>query len=86
MNLKKQLVKRKIAGEVILVPIGDASLELKGLMTLNESGEFIFDRLESASDEDELTEALLEEYDVSREEAEADVHAFVKSLTELGIL
>lgn len=86
MNLKKQLVKRKIAGEVILVPVGDASLELKGLMTLNESGEFIFDRLRTAANEDELTDALLEEYDVSREEAAADVHSFIKSLTELGIL
>lgn len=35
MEIRKQLVKRNIAGDVILVPIGDASLELKGLVTLN---------------------------------------------------
>ena len=37
MNIRKQLVKRTIAGDVILVPVGDASLELKGLLTLNET-------------------------------------------------
>ena len=38
MNIRKQLVKRNIAGDVILVPVGDASLEIKGLLTLNETG------------------------------------------------
>ena len=33
MKIHKQLVKRNIAGDVILVPVGDASLELKGLLT-----------------------------------------------------
>ena len=37
MNIRKQLVKRNIAGDVILVPVGDASLEIKGLLTLNET-------------------------------------------------
>ena len=45
MEIRKQLVKRNIAGDVILVPIGDASLELKGLVTLNETGELLWDRL-----------------------------------------
>ena len=39
MEIRKQLVKRNIAGDVILVPIGDTSLELQGLVILNETGE-----------------------------------------------
>ena len=50
MEIRKQLVKRNIAGDVILVPIGDASLELKGLVTLNETGELLWDRLPQAAD------------------------------------
>ena len=45
LNIRKQLVKRTIAGDVILVPVGDASLELKGLLTLNETGERMWDLL-----------------------------------------
>lgn len=48
MTIRKQLVKRTIAGDVILVPVGDASLELKGLLTLNETGERMWDLLPSA--------------------------------------
>ena len=45
MKILKQLSKRKIVDDVILVPIGDTSLKLKGLITLNETGEFLWDRL-----------------------------------------
>ena len=45
MNVRKQLLKRTIAGDVILLPVGDASLELKGLLTLNETGERMWDLL-----------------------------------------
>ena len=54
MTIKKQLVKRNIAGDVILVPVGDSSLTLKGLITLNETAEFIWDRLSDAADAAEL--------------------------------
>ena len=37
MKILKQLIKRNIAGDIILVPVGDASLEIKGLITLNET-------------------------------------------------
>ena len=41
MKILKRLIKRNIAGDIILVPVGDASLEIKGLITLNETGEFL---------------------------------------------
>ena len=62
MEIRKQLVKRNIAGDVILVPIGDASLELKGLVTLNETGELLWDRLPQAADAADLAAALRAEY------------------------
>ena len=41
MKIKKELIKRNIAGDVILVPVGSASLDIKGLITLNEAAEVI---------------------------------------------
>ena len=49
MEIRKQLVKRNIAGDVILVPIGDTSLELQGLVILNETGELLWDHLPPVS-------------------------------------
>lgn len=86
MKLKKQLVKRNIAGDVILVPVGDSSLTLKGLMTLNETAEFIWDRLAAAADAKELAAALCSEYEVEPIEAMTDVEALLAQLKELEII
>ena len=86
MKLKKQLVKRNIAGDVILVPVGDSSLTLKGLMTLNETAEFIWDRLDAAADAGELAAALCSEYEVEPAEAMTDVEALLAQLKELEII
>ena len=86
MTIKKQLVKRNIAGDVILVPVGDSSLTLKGLMTLNETAEFIWDRLADAADAGELAAALCSEYEVEPVEAMTDVEALLAQLKELEII
>ena len=86
MNIRKQLVKRNIAGDVILVPVGDASLEIKGLLTLNETGELLWDALPEAVDEAALTAALRAEYDVDDATARRDVEDFLAKLRELQVI
>ena len=86
MNIRKQLVKRSIAGDVILVPVGDASLELKGLLTLNETGERMWDLLPQCDTEEALVQQMLEEYEVDETTLRADVGEFLDSLRQLDIL
>ena len=80
MNIRKQLVKRNIAGDVILVPVGDASLEIKGL------GELLWDALPEAADEAALTAVLQAEYDVDDATARRDVGDFLAKLRELQVI
>lgn len=86
MEIKKQLVKRSIAGDVILVPVGSASLELKGLLTLNETGERIWDLLPECTDRDEIVRRLMEEYDVDEATLRCDTNEFIDTLEKLDIL
>lgn len=89
MTIKKQLVKRNIAGDVILVPVGDSSLTLKGLITLNETAEFIWDRLADAADAAdaaELAAAMCEEYDIDAATAKNDVDEILAQFRELEII
>ena len=86
MTIKKQLVKRNIAGDVILVPVGDSSLTLKGLITLNETAEFIWDRLADAADAAELDAAMCEEYDIDAATAKNDVDEILAQFRELEII
>lgn len=86
MKIKKELVKRDVAGDIILVPVGKTVYDSNGLFVLNELGEFLWDRLEAADSEEALLRAVLEEYEVTEEIAREDIRKFLARLRELGIL
>ncbi len=86
MQIKRELIKRDIAGDTILVPVGKTVYESNGLFVLNELGAFLWDRLADAEDEKALLDAVLVEYDVSPEVAQADIREFLEKLKTLGIL
>lgn len=85
MKLKAQLVKREIAGDTILVPVGETT-KLQGLLTINETGAAIWDALPEAENEEAIVERLYEAFDVERDVLRQDVYAFVAKLRELDIL
>ena len=86
MIIKKKLIKREIAGSIIMVPVGKTVYDSNGLFVLNELGAFIWEILPNMETEDEICEAILAEYDVSPEEAARDVKEFLQRLRTLGIL
>lgn len=86
MTIQKELVKREIAGDTILVPVGQSVYESNGLFVLNELGSFLWDRLPDAEDEEALLQAVLAEYEVSQEVARADIREFLDNLRKLGII
>ena len=86
MEIKKQLMKRQVAGETFLVPLGKAVYDSNGLFFLTEVGAFLWDLLEKAESEEELVAAVHAEYDVDEATARADINAFLTKLREMGIL
>ena len=83
MKLKEGFVLREVAGECVVIPAGEM-LDLNMMITLNETGKLLWEKLEKGAEESELTDALLEEYDVEKSEAEKHVSAFVNKLKENG--
>lgn len=86
MIIKKELIKREIAGDTILVPVGKTVYDSNGLFVLNELGSFIWDLLPRAETEAEICEAVLAEYEVSAEDAVRDVAEFIEKLRKLNIV
>lgn len=86
MKIKKQLIKRTLAKDTVLVPVGKTVYESNGLFILNEVGSFLWDRLEDATSETELLTAMLEEYEVAEDTARADIQEFMRKLRNLDIL
>lgn len=86
MIIKKDLIKREIAGDTILVPVGTAVYDSNGLFVLNELASFIWDLLPGAENSEDILNAVLEEYEVEKEAAEKDIEEFLLKLQEMEII
>ena len=60
--------------------------DTNGLFVLTEVDAFLWERLPGAADEQELLQAVLEEYEVDEAQAAQDIAAFLDKLRELEIL
>ena len=85
MKLKDGFLLRQVAGQTVVLPCGDV-LDLNMMITLNETGAFLWERLQEETDEAALVAALLGEYDVDEDTAKASVAGFVAKLNEHGFL
>lgn len=87
MKISKEFVLREIAGDYVIVPTGEAAYRFQGLITVNDTGAFLWEQLQSGEQtEEKLTEALFGEYEVDRESALKDVEEFLRILQGHGIL
>ena len=84
MKLKTGYVLHEIAGEYMVLP--ERSVDLSSLLSLNETGAFLWRKLETQTDEQALVAALTEEFAVETSAAKQDVHDFILRLEELGLL
>ena len=85
MKLKDGFFMRQIAGQTVVLPGGDV-LDLNMMITLNETGAFLWERLNEETSVEALVTALLGEYDVDEKTAQQAVEAFVQKLNDHGFL
>lgn len=86
MIIKKELMKREVAGECFLVPMGKSVYDYNGMFIMTELAAFIWDRLPQVQDEEEILQAILEEYEVEEAVARADLKAFLDKLRAMDVI
>lgn len=84
MKLKENYVLRQVLGSWVVLPIGAATVDFNGMLSLNGSGALLWKRLEQGADREDLADVLTAEYDVSRQQALADVDEFYDILVRAG--
>ena len=82
MKIKSGFVLRQLADTWVVLPLLSQSLNFNGMLTLNETGAFLWRRLEEGSDTKALATALCDESEVTEEQALADVESFLATLRE----
>lgn len=85
MKLKDGFLLRQVAGQTVVLPVG-GDLDLNMMITLNDTGAFLWEKLQAETDETALVSALLAEYDVDQDTARSAVAAFVEKLNAHGFL
>ncbi|ACV64457.1 conserved hypothetical protein [Desulfofarcimen acetoxidans DSM 771] len=80
MRIKEGYLLREVAGSHVVVPTGKATLDFTGVITLNETGAFLWKLLADGKTSKELLGALLEEYDTTEAKAKADIDIFLTKL------
>ena len=85
MKIKEGYIVRLVAGSYVVVSTGEKTVDFNGIMTLNETGNFLWEKLLVDTTKEELVEAMLKEYDVDAATATADIEAFLKKLEEAGL-
>ena len=86
MKVNDQFILRTIAGEHLVIPVGEAALSVKGMIALSESGALLYEKLKDGCSREELLAVLTSEYEVSAEEALRDLDAFLDQMRQLDML
>ena len=86
MKIKQNFVLRNIANEFVLIPIMDDSKSFNGIITVNETGAYIWEKLNLGLEFDEIVHNLLNEYDVDATKAKENTKEFIDELVKLGIV
>lgn len=86
MKAKENFLLRQVAGAWVVMPIGQEMLDFNGILNLNETGAFLWQKLQEGASIEELATALTGEYKVSLEEARTDAKEFCDLLIQKGCL
>ena len=86
MKIKDGFILRTVADSNVVIPTGKRTLDFNGMITLNDTGAFIWQQLEHETDEDRIVAAILEAYDVEEARARSCVKDFVEKLREVGCI
>lgn len=86
MKIKGEFLMRQVVGEYVLLPVGDTALKFNGMIALNPVSAFIWEEIEKGKETESILDDILEEFDVDRATASADMEEFISKMKENGFL
>ena len=86
MKLKTKYILRSVADKTVAIAVEQGDEKTDGVITLNETGAFIFSLINDGADFDTVADKFFDEYDVTKEEAVKAVENFVEYLKNSDLL
>ena len=86
MKLKQGIIISEVNGEFVAVPSGQASKSFNGMIRMNKTAAMIAKMLQNGANEDEVVDAICQDYDVSRDIATEDYRAITEQFEALNLI
>ncbi|MBS5620324.1 PqqD family protein [Eubacterium sp. AF34-35BH] len=80
MKIKQGFILRNVAGNNVVVPVGEATIDFNGMMSLNETGAFLFEKMIEGTTKEQLIEQLMSQYEIDADTAKNDVEEFIEKV------
>lgn len=86
MKISKGFHLMNIAGENVVVPAGSKNINFNSMITLNDSGVFLWKQLQNEKTEEELLGIMQEEYEIDEVTAAEDLKKFIATLQSVKVI
>ena len=86
MKLQGEFVVRQVMDQIVAIPVGETALRLNGMILLNDVSRVIWENLETETSPEQILAEVTENFEVSEEEARADIEEFLDKLRKMQIL
>ena len=86
MKKIQEFILREVADEYILIPTGKTTETFNGIISLSETGAFIYEHFEEAPSFDALVDMITKEYDVDRKTAFQHAYQFINNMIANGMV
>lgn len=84
MKRSKDFILNQLAGNYVLVPVGRSALDFNGILTLNSTAKFLWEKAEGEFSRETLIEALIKEYGIDTCLANKATDEFIAQMKDAG--
>ncbi len=82
----KDIVSRKIAGELFVVPIRGKLADMQRIFALNPVAEYIWEALDEQKNLHDIRSYILSHYDIEKKQADSDIVEFIEELKKADLI
>ncbi len=86
MKIKEGFVLKDVAGNKVVLPVGERQAELKGFITFNDVGADVFNMLDGTNSVEEIVNAIVNNYNAPHDVVLADVNNLIEKMRAQGLI
>lgn len=86
MKIKDGFLLREVAGNYVVIAVGEDAVNFNSIITVNEIGAYIWNKINEGKNEEAIADDIIGEYSIDRNTALKDIGEFINQLREAEII